>query len=276
MPATREATRDRLVRPRGHVIRHSKIERVDDGTGEPWFRQWTPLLAHVLIFENDELNEGEPIWSSDLAHSCGLCDEKVKLELLDDGSVTTTTDCKYSNGITSVVEINVPSGKLVVADSLRDVYDPRCDWPIYASYGTVLGQHQVVVENARLGCAYGAVGNSCPGIYELSPGSYVIANPEMDWDADDEVPLSLGGKQVASICTDLWAYSLADHDDYVSKGGDVEYADGVIEIPAGRYRLTHHTGEKDFMGDTSGEVVFAHFERAGDAYPQWLGAEVKS
>lgn len=195
--------------------------------------------------------------------SCGNCGEYVGVEYVDEENVRSKTECTLPDGITTVVEIDVPSGKVVINDSLRDVYDAEDDG---LNYNSKLGQHIYVERMAELGCAYGPVLNTSPGFYETGEGSYVIARAAMNWETDEEI-IPEGWVERASVCTDLWAYSIADYDDYVSKGGQIEREYGspeVVEIPAGRYRLTHHTGEKDFDFDAEGEIIFGHFERIGD------------
>jgi hypothetical protein len=167
-------------------------------------------------------------------------------------------------GITTVVTLRVPSGQVIVTDDLRPVYD--WDGDSVADYNTALGQHQAIEAMAAQGCAYGPVGNSCPGLYRTGPDRYVIASPGWDGDGDEEI-IPEGWERLASVITDLWAYSVADYGDWVARGGDpagLDWADTVVDVTPGTYRFTHHTGEASFDRDAPGTVIFADIEREGD------------
>jgi hypothetical protein len=147
-----------------------------------------------------------------------------------------------------------------------------------ASYNSALGQAQAVEAMAAVGCAYGPVGNSCPGFYKTGEGTYVIANsgysytgPEDGWgDDEDYTDIPVPGELLASVCTDLWAYSVADYDDYVSLGGIPQTVANpntyrtFVNVPAGVYKFTHHTGERGFDRDSSAVTYYAHIERISD------------
>jgi hypothetical protein len=265
------------VNTRGHRALHSKIERVEEpGFEDGWYKdyyyvEWTPLTAmfHVSYMDDEFMHMS----ALGLSHSCGQCDEWMKYDLID-GVAVAQSDCQYTEGITTVVEIDVPSGRLVCDDSLRDA--EGFDWndedeKKMASYNTMLGQAQVVELLATRGLAFVPCGNSCPGMWEIEPGKYKVANAGYDEKTDEELTPEFGGKRLNSFCTDLWAASMADYDNFLARGGkpvedDNQYGTRwVMDVPAGRYRLTYHVGEKDFDRDAySKPVVFADFERIGD------------
>jgi hypothetical protein len=162
---------------------------------------------------------------------------------------------------TSVITLDVPSGKIIVTDDLRPVYDWRDEEA--GSYNTALGQLNAIRLMAEQGCAYGPVGNSCPSLYRTGPDTYVIANPAFDEDDGREI-IPEGWEGLAWIITDLWAYSAADWEDYLSRGGTeacLEHKGKVVDVPPGRYEFTHHTGEAGFDGFAAGTVVFADIRR---------------
>ncbi|MFJ3176541.1 hypothetical protein ACIPJK_38085 [Streptomyces roseus] len=194
---------------------------------------------------------------------CATCDERP-VYVLRDGAVHVQDSCPYPMGITTEITLDVPSGKLIVTDDLRDVYDVDID--AGASYNTALGKAQVVKAMAALGCAYGPVGNSCPGLYRDGENSYIVASPIRD---DDDVPSLPEEDRLAWICTDLWAYSIADFEDWKAKGGTPEdkrlghYT--VVDVAPGTYKFTLHVGERGFDNYAADTVVFAHVERVAPA-----------
>lgn len=191
-------------------------------------------------------------------YDCWNCGEILETEILAE-EVKVTTSCTLPDGITTTIRLEVPSGKIIVTDDLRPVYNGFSD--SFASYNTAMGQAQVVEEFARQGCAFGPVGNSCPTLYRTGDGTYVIASPDYDEDTNEPV-LPDGWEPVTWICTDLWAYSIADYDDWASKGGAVgDWNDRVIDIPAGTYEFTHHAMEKGFDGYAEGTVVYADIRK---------------
>jgi hypothetical protein len=223
----------------------------------------------VTVFQIDAMS----VYVPDAMSRCALCDWHPKFEVAD-GSVRATEPCALPDGVTTVVDVAFPSGKIIVTDDLRPVYDWRepDGSDAFASYNSALGQAQAIKAMAAIGCAYGPVGNSCPNLYRMAaPNRYVIASPAYSDDGDDEglsASVYQGAQEVAGICTDLWAYSICDYDDYLARGGDRRNIDRwswtVVDVTPGVYRFTHHTGERGFDHDAD-ELVFAHVERVGDA-----------
>jgi hypothetical protein len=197
---------------------------------------------------------GDPFVPDLMSARCGTCDARLDSEVTD--AVTVRTPCPYPDGVTSVITLAVPSGKVIVSDDLRPVYD--WDDSEMASYNSALGQKQAVEAMAAAGCAYGPVGNSCPGLYRTGPDTYVIAS--LGYDEESEEILPAGWEYLTAIITDLWAYSIADYEDWKAKGGDpgsLNWADSVIGIAPGTYQFTHHTGERNLDRDAEGTVIFA-------------------
>lgn len=191
---------------------------------------------------------------------CGTCAGKLDFTLTDE-AVIVKEPCPYPDGITTVINLEVPSGKLIVTDDLRPVYN--WDDNDIADYNTALGQHQAILAMAAQGCAYGPVGNTCPSLYQTGDDAYVIASLEYDEDTDEAI-LPSGWKELAGVCTDLWAYSIADFDHWVSRGGDsgsLDWTLSSVEVPAGTYQFTHHTGERSFDQYAPGTVIFADIKR---------------
>ncbi|MFF9786356.1 hypothetical protein [Streptomyces nigrescens] len=219
-----------------------------------------PRRTHnVMVFAEP----GEKPMVAGVHRRCATCDERPTY-VLREGTVHVQDPCPYPTGITTEITLDVPSGKLIVTDDLRAVYDVDID--AGASYNTALGKAQVVEAMAALGCAYGPVGNSCPGLYREGENSYIIASPIHD---DDDVPSLPEEDRLARICTDLWAYSIADFEDWKAKGGAPEnkrlghYT--VVDVTPGAYKFTLHTGERGFDNYTADTVIFAHIERVAPA-----------
>jgi hypothetical protein len=204
----------------------------------------------------------------ELAFPCRTCGQDLKLQVTGD-TVTAATPCPYPDGITTTITLAVPSGTILVTDDLRPLYDwrdkGRHDPPGMASYNSVLGQHQAIAAMAAQGCAYGPVGNTCPRLYRTRDGAYVIASPDYDEDAGQEV-VPAGWELLAGIITDLWAYSIADYEDWKAKGGnpdDLGFTETLVEVPPGTYEFTCHTGERSF-NDAHGTVIYAGIQYLGD------------
>ncbi|MFC8950947.1 hypothetical protein [Streptomyces rochei] len=225
------------LKPNGHMIHCTnsvKVMEFDDPL-------WPPMLLDHLF-------------------ECSYCGQYFAPRITDD-AVYVDTPCQQTDGITTVVTLDVPSGKIVVTDDLRPVYS--VDRHDLASSNSALGQAQYIEAMAAIGCAYGPVGNTCPGLYRTGGTSYIIACPEYDYE-DNEKPSLPESDCIADICTDLWAYSIADHDDWKARGGDTDalgWSGSIVEIPAGTYQFTHHTGERGFDRDAPGTVIFAHIEK---------------
>lgn len=209
---------------------------------------------------------GDPFVISDLTASrCATCDEYPELDITGT-AVTVRAPCLYRGGFTGVNTLAVPSGKVIVSDDLRPVYN--WDDSEMASYNSALGQKQAADAMARAGCAYGPVGNSCPGLYRTGAGRYAIASLAYDEETDQAV-LPAGWEPLASVITDLWAYSIADFEDWKSRGGNpaaLGWGQSVVDVTPGRYQFIHHTWEHSFNRDAAGTVIFAHV-RLLESYP---------
>jgi hypothetical protein len=228
------------------------------------------------------------------AFDCRECGEYPSFSVeVDDAGVPTklvaATACQLTEGIPMVMELAVPSGKMIVHDSLAPVFDFDL-----MNYNSKLGQAEAQQIMAAQGCAFGPVGNSCPSLVRTGePGSnsFAITNIDEDLEPGDEGYVA--GEKLASICTDLWAYSIADLDHFVAAArakfeaataeerfalvrhelinwavqpGDprerideLGWTVTVVDVTPGTYRFTHHSGEAGFDGD-AWPVAYAHVE----------------
>ncbi len=219
----------------------------------------------VFVFELD----GEVHVHMDrslMSYSCALCGDFIEERATPD-AVHFDTPCPAAGGMTTVIRLEVPSGKIVVDDDMRPLFD-GFDHDRFASYNSVRGQAQVITATAGDKCAFGPVGNSCPGLWKVGEDAYIIARMPYDDDEDsdtegEEIPSPADAQRLASICTDLWAYSIVDYDEWVRRGGDPEDMPNmaeIVEIPAGTYEFTHHSGELAFDGDAD-HVVWADIRK---------------
>lgn len=167
----------------------------------------------------------------------------------------------------TVVEISVPSGRLIVSDDLRsvDFFNTKPEGSI--NYGVNLdawGKAQAVAANL----AYAFVGNSCPDITRQLSGELLVVTRA--WDEEkDEAAIEDGEVVVASICTDHWAVMMTDYQNWLDNGGpDVKVANEpyaieafqLIDVTPGLYRFTVYSHSDRFSLDDFGRTVYAKLE----------------
>lgn len=216
--------------------------------------------ASVTVIRTGSLPPFISGWN--FTESCASCGAFLDLAFSDD-EVTVATPCEYPDGITTVITLAVPSGRLIVADSLRPAYDWK-DADLTVSYNAALGQAQAAKAMAAQGCAFGYVGNTCPGLYRTGDGTYAIASLAYDWGEDDndsgegEIRPE-GWEELAGICTDLWAYSIADYEAWKARSTRElrAYGDTIVDVTPGTYEFTLHTGERGFPFRASELTVYA-------------------
>lgn len=216
--------------------------------------------------------EGEFRHVSSMGSStCGRCGEYLRLRFEGDMLVAKiegpdnsdlSVPCACPDDLETVTVLHVPSGRLIVDDSLRDVYNPDFK---DVDYNSAMGQAEAVRRNAEAGCAYGPVLNTSPGLYK-TPTGYAIANTGWDDETCERLEPE-GWTELARVCTDLWAYSIADYQDFLDKGGKpIEEEDNygsrsVVEVEPGDYEFTLYTGRADFDCHGEGNVVFATIKK---------------
>jgi hypothetical protein len=138
----------------------------------------------------------------------------------------------------TILEIDVPSGKLVIADSLGPVFYPESVSSI--NYGR--GQHEMALKYAEdYNVASACVGNSCPTITQQTAGSYMVVS--LDLDEEDNPAFENGEKEVAHVVTDSWSVELTDYQNWLDNGGE-ELPEGashrytLLSVTPGKYRWT--------------------------------------
>jgi hypothetical protein len=232
-----------------------------------------------------------------LSTECSYCGEKrFRLETNGKKVRLSGKDCPLPNGFElNEWELNVPSGKIIVANDLRRWFPlPEGDDEI-ESINTVIGCRQTSQAYAAIGMSHAMVGNTSPAVFKLADGKFKIANEPQDeyWNGKEYVPYKrkpkFEGVRLAGICTDLWWYSLCDSDEFDRRaekfGGSLKEVGGglaeIISVKPGVYRFRHNDDARD--DDTSGkEVLFATFEwvrkpdPVRDFLKSWKAVEVNA
>jgi len=133
--------------------------------------------------------------------------------------------------ITVSVELNVPSGKMVFANDLREGFYVIGTHDISTSAGLAAESKSY----EAIGMVHLYVGNTCPGVYQYKNGSFVVGSGK---GRDGKL------KEVAGICTDLWWYSVVDYDEYVRryKAKPSKNDCDVVRVKPGVYRFDHFFG----------------------------------
>lgn len=176
--------------------------------------------------------------------------------------------CKFPSGLPLTEwELNVPSGKLVVANDLRELFPLPEDED--ADINTTLGCRQTALAYAANGMSHAFVGNSCPGVFKCGDGLFKIANTPSDekWDGKKYVKVEpvpkFEGESVASICTDLWWFSICDHAEFQRRSKRFkqkvsDFSVKIVNVKPGVYRFHHDEEARGHEGPE--ECVYTRFE----------------
>lgn len=211
-----------------------------------------------------------------ITQQCRYC-EQGQFRLETNGAVLRLAGepCAFPNGLPkNEWELNVPSGKLVVANDLRKLFPDGHVGD--ADLNTLGGLREVSNAYATVGLAHGFVGNTNPGVYQLSPHQFKIAIAP---DETVEPPVPFEGEEVAVIGTELWWYSLCDADEFARrrerfvKASCDENVD-TLSVRPGVYRFVHDDEVDNGRYEPERELVFATFEwvREPDPVKDHIGA----
>lgn len=154
---------------------------------------------------------------------CSKCGEAPTFSF--NGKEVLATPCKYAKGVPPFTFfLNIPSGKLVIENDLREQF--RC----FSNFNvnTTEGQKLTTEYYATLGLAHGFVGNSCPSLYKINAKTYTIGVKAPKTNA----------KKITTICTDLWWYSLCDYNELSRRTKDIE-AFTYVDVVPGVYKFSH-------------------------------------
>ena len=163
------------------------------------------------LYPNIFTKEKKEYEVSSVFRRCGECGKEIKL-MWDGKKVYAKSECEVLNGIKPwTIEINVPSGKLVFANDLRDLFPNIKDYDINHKYGQKLSEEAY----AKLGLFNIYVGNTCPDIYSLD-NKLIIGNV-INYDTDKPYPGYENVIREGGVCTDVWDVSACDYDDYMNR-----------------------------------------------------------
>lgn len=287
------------------ISSYSKEFWLDRGLKEDFrFRVITKeqAVAYQHFIDTGEWTLEPEIIRIGMSSECTYCGKGYKVSF--DGTWKVVgAPCKYPEGLpTTTWELNVPSGKLVVANDLRDVF-PMSE--SVSSVNMILGQHETALAYSRVGMSHASVGNSCPSVYRRDAEHYTISGgvPEeyksstylgkegdeykyenVEWaEGEYEAAVEAMGEDVASICTDLWWYSIVDYDEYIRRSAFVfgedsarrvkEELDGwtvsVVDVKPGVYKFVHNNARDD---DTTEYATF-EWVRAPDELTDYVTRE---
>jgi hypothetical protein len=179
--------------------------------------------------------------------TCSDCSELLELEC-NGKEIRCNNPCKHPGGMIYEIELNVPSGRMVVENDLRKW------WKVIGNYNvnTPLGCCQTTKKYAEVGMAHAFVGNTCPDVYHIKSDRLAIGISDYRTQRN---PIK-NTRSVASICTDLWWYSIVDYNDFRSRGLDSPTA--TVKCRPGVYRFRHlyHTVDRN----TPGGKIFTEIE----------------
>jgi hypothetical protein len=245
------------------------------------FGHWPRLEALEAALDGGGTLE-EPIPLAAISRAeCPVCGSRLDLAFDGKGFVVVGERCRYPEGLVTEWELNVPSGKLVVANDLREWFPSDESHDV----NTLIGVHLTTLAYAKIGMAHGFVGNTCPSVYREGDRLVVGSHLEETWDEEkddyvDNPEPCPWGDAVASICTDLWWYSIVDHDELsrrvphytpnMTLEDALEQAT-VVSVRPGVYKFRQEQGIND--DENVVEYVTFSWVREPDAVRDYLGEE---
>ena len=259
-----------------------EIDEDDDFGGSHFLRQVRTSLSlaestikHPSIYKRRHKDDDEDRWVTDLGkgkllihgsclNRCYKCSGEIEFELdLKTKTATATTECKHANGFGPYsVEMDIPSGKLVIANDLRQFIDVAADYDVNYEEGC----KRTAEAYAANGMFHFFLGNTCPGIYQK--GDFItIGNAkhdEVDYVDEDGKKIQQKiidaankaadkkakerekpyGKDLGSVCTDLWWYCGVDYEYLKKKAGKdfkriiKDHYTTIVKLTPGRYKAT--------------------------------------
>lgn len=233
-------------------VKNPKIDSVGHQTGKlDGLKLFALLNSPEKTFEENELKNILNAIESQKPHShfigliksilnvCYTCGEEVEFET-NGLTIQAKNPCPHPNGISLTFELNIPSGVMVVANDLRDHFNFEDDFNVNTAMGIV----KTTKAMEKIGCAHAFVGNSSPGVYKTGENTFIVASSGYNEKTGGEKKPK--GKRVATICTDLWWYSIVDWNEFKKRKCNGKYQIDKVKVKPGVYRFSHFygTGQK--------------------------------
>lgn len=205
---------------------------------------------------------------------CSCCEKRERIETNGTSARFSGEPCIYPTGNPPFSwEISIPSGNLVVTDDLREVFPQLRSHNVNRPSGILA----TIKDAAKQNMATGFVGNTCPSIYKSEDGEhkYIIASFYGDEDYEEEEGEETVEKQektaLASICTDLWWFSICDKVDFEARCKKFNVEPGNLDfmtVKPGVYKFTHNMSADINSGE---ETIYTTFEWVRDLNKQLPG-----
>lgn len=224
-------------------------------------REWDSFVRYSALdaMINEDRDPSKPPMESLAALQnieCHVCGKRVKIQCVNPERYEVTSECPYPGGMTEYdVLIAVPSGRLAVANDLRDfcpIEEPR----ISVNYDA--GTRAYAEAYAAGGMLHFCVGNTSPDVFRRGDKLVVANYADPDYhDAEDMaehpvrfIPKEQWGEKVASVCTDLWWVSAMDADLLQARARDHDldiddYEVEYVDVPPGNYVLTIYPNARE-------------------------------
>jgi hypothetical protein len=211
--------------------------------------------------------------------TCNSCCRDVKFKLTKT-KIVADSECPHPDGYPAYsVRLNVPSGKIIFGNDFRDLIEIDASYDINRTKGC----EQTSRAYADAGMIHIFVGNTCPGVYQISERRINLLSKEYIYSSDDDADESAPGAKepkgecVGGICTDLWWYSAMDYDLFkklAKKRHGKKWKDrisrweSIVKVEPGCYKAVgqSHIVRWDYEGDSKikPEELFSYIKRDGD------------
>jgi hypothetical protein len=200
--------------------------------------------------------------------TCRHCGAQLTVEIRGEELRVVGEPCEFPDGIEFwEEELNVPSGKIVIRDDLRQYFEFKMDLPDDGKGWVAFAKAW-----AARGMIYGQVGNTCPTVHKTGKTntSFRIVNQDEDTYDEErgewvEIPAeerAFRGRRVAAVCTDLWAYHCVDYREFERRveEGTLREALATVKtfsVKKGVYRFRHYIRPREVE---KGGTLFAEIE----------------
>lgn len=182
---------------------------------------------------------------------CPLCGMPIQAETNgEEIRIRSEAPCPYAGGFPPTTwELNVPSGRLAMAEDLTGFFVYPKSPELYWSPGGPAAMQQTTLGYARVGLSYAYMNNSDPAIYRTGEEKYRIVSYGMH--TDNPIPNEVKINEVPNFAG--W-YSICDYD-LLRQLAPKKHKHTTFKVKPGVYRFTHNLEESlQHAGD------FARFE----------------